>query len=135
MSGVLVDSNVLLDVLTSDPEWSERSAEALSLARQAATLVINPIVYAEVSVRFSTIERCEAALANIYLTREPLPFEAAFLAGKAHALYRRRRGGLKLSPLPDFFIGAHAAIAGYRLLTRDPRRFGSYFPRLKLIAP
>ena len=135
MNRVLVDSNVLLDILTTDADWSDRSAEALSAARQTATLVINPFVYAEVSVRYSTIERCEAALATIYLTREPIPFEAAFLAGKVHALYRRRRGGLKLSPLPDFFIGAHAAVAGYRLLTRDPRRFRTYFPRLRLIAP
>jgi predicted nucleic acid-binding protein len=135
MSAVLVDSNVLLDVLTHDPAWYDWSAEALRATGDSSHIVINAIVFAEVSVGFPTLEACDKALPPDRFKREDLPFEAAFLAGKAHALYRRRRGGLKLSPLPDFFIGAHAAVAGYRLLTRDPRRFRSYFPRLRLIAP
>lgn len=135
MSAVLVDSNVLLDVLTRDPVWHDWSAAALKVTGDSSRIVINAIVFAEVSVGFPTLEACNKALPPDRFRREDLPFEAAFLAGKAHALYRRRRGGPKLSPLPNFLIGAHAAVAGYRLLTRDPRRFSSYYPRLKLIAP
>jgi predicted nucleic acid-binding protein len=135
MNAVLVDSNVLLDVLTQDPAWSEWSSAALAAAGNSSRIVINAIVFAEVSVRYSTLEACHAALPPGRFEREEIPYEAAFLAGKAHAMYRRRRGGAKLSPLPDFFIGAHAAVAGYRLLTRDARRFRTYFPRLALIAP
>jgi predicted nucleic acid-binding protein len=97
-------------------------------------LVINPVIYAEVSVRYSRIEDLESALPKSLIDREPIPYEAAFLAGKAFLAYRQR-GGTKRSPLPDFFIGAHAAIAGYRLLTRDAARYRTYFPRLPLIAP
>ena len=97
-------------------------------------LVINPIIYAEVSIRYSRIEDLEAALPKAMLDREAIPYEAAFLAGKCFLVYRRQ-GGTKRSPLPDFFIGAHAAVAGYRLLTRDAARYRSYFPRLSLIAP
>jgi len=96
--------------------------------------VINPLIYAEVSVRYSRIQDLEAVLPKEYFAREPIPYEAAFLAAKVFSLYRRR-GDARTSPLPDFFIGAHAAIAGYRLLTRDPIRFRSYFPTLTLIAP
>jgi predicted nucleic acid-binding protein len=134
MSAVLVDSNVLLDVLTEDAGWSDWSAEMLKRTADSARLVINPVIYAEVSVRFSRIEDLDAALPREVFTREPVPFAAAFLAGKVFLEYRRRRGNRR-SPLPDFFIGAHAAIAGHKLLTRDARRFRSYFPRLELLAP
>jgi predicted nucleic acid-binding protein len=131
---VLVDSNVLLDVLTEDPRWLPWSGEALARAADEALLVINPIIYAEVSIRFERIEDLEEALAPQLFERRPLPWEAAFLAGKCFLKYRRR-GGQKGSPLPDFYIGAHAAIAGMRLLTRDAGRYRTYFPGLRLIAP
>jgi hypothetical protein len=97
-------------------------------------LIINPVIYAETSVRFTKIEELDAALPTDLFEREPIPYEAAFLAGKAYLAYRRR-GGARRSPLPDFFIGAHAAVSGYRLLTRDPARYRAYFPKLSLIAP
>lgn len=131
---VLVDSNVILDVVTSDPAWAEWSARALETAADRSVLVINPIVYAEVSIGFGRIEEIEAALPPLAFRRESLPYEAAFLAGKAYARYRRHRGERR-SPLPDFYIGAHAAVARYRLLTRDAARYRSYFPTLELIAP
>ena len=134
MSAVLVDSNVLLDILTEDPTWFEWSSAALAEAAETARLVINPIVYSEVSIRFLRIEDLDIALPRERFIREPIPFEAAFLAGKAFLQYRRR-GGPRPSSLPDFFIGAHAAVAGYRLLTRDPDRFRRHFPRLDLITP
>ena len=110
------------------------SAAAVVKAADRFRLVINPIIYAEVSIRYSRIEDLEAALPRTLLDREAIPYEAAFLAGKCFLAYRQR-GGTKRSPLPDFFIGAHAAVAGYRLLTRDAARYRSYFPRLSLIAP
>ena len=131
---ILVDSNVILDVATDDHEWSRWSTEALQRSADEAALVINPIVYAEVSVGFARIEEVEAALRPEIFRHEALPFEAAFLAGKAFLSYRRR-GGAWLAPLPDFYIGAHAAIRGYQLLTRDAARYRTYFPRLTLIAP
>ena len=134
MTTVLVDSNVLLDLITQDPVWFDWSAQMLADAADRCKLVINPIIYAEVSVRFTRIEDLDAALRITMLVREPLPFDAGFLAGKAHLAYRQRCGG-KTTPLPDFFIGAHAAVAGYRLLTRDAARYRTYFPRLQLIAP
>jgi predicted nucleic acid-binding protein len=134
MSAFLIDSNVLLDVITEDSEWSNWSAGALRTAADSAPLVINPIVYAEVSVRYSRIEALEEALAPVFLQREAIPFEAAFLAGKAFVAYRRR-GGVRRSPLPDFFIGAHAAVRGYRLLTRDGARYRDYFPELEMVSP
>ncbi len=103
-------------------------------AADSFRLVINAIIYAEVSVRYSRIEDLDAALPKGMFEREAIPYEAAFLAGKSFLAYQRR-GGTKRSPLPDFFIGAHAAIAGYRLLTRDAARYRTYFPRLPLIAP
>ncbi len=133
MIPVLVDSNVLLDVLTGDRRWLGWSADAIAAAQDNATLIINPVIYAEISVHYSTIELVEEALPSA-LVREPIPFSAAFLAGKVFLTYRRR-GGRKRSPLPNFFIGAHAAVAGYRLLTRDAKRYRSYFPRLAIIAP
>lgn len=134
MTAVLVDSNVLLDVMTGDPVWFSWSSAALEQAADTARLVINAIVYAEVSARYSRIEDLEAALPVGMIEREPIPYAAAFLAAKAFLVYRRR-GGTKLSPLPDFFIGAHAAVAGYRLLTRDTARYRTYFPTLGLICP
>lgn len=134
MDPVLVDSNVLLDVATVDPTWSDWSSATLERLADEAILVINALVYAEVSVGFSTIEAVEEALPRDLFRREDLPYEAAFLAGKCFLEYRRG-GGAKRSPLPDFYIGAHAAVAGYRLLTRDASRYRTYFPRLDLIAP
>lgn len=134
MSTVLIDSNVLLDLMTEDEYWFAWSAAAVERAADTARIVINPIIYAEVSVRYSRIEDVEEALPKTFFEREAIPFEAAFLAGKAFTIYRRR-GGAKHAPLPDFFIGAHAAIAGYRLLTRDATRYRTYFPKLEVIAP
>jgi predicted nucleic acid-binding protein len=134
MTAVLVDSNVLLDVMTADPQWSSWSAETMRIAANRSRLVINPIIFAEVSIRFSQIEAVDEALPKALLDREPLPYEAAFLAGKAFSAYRRR-GGTKQAPLPDFFIGAHAAVAGYQLMTRDSARFRTYFPALTLLTP
>lgn len=131
---MLVDSNVILDVMTEDPEWLDWSAAALDRAASSARLFINPIIYAEVSVRYERIEDLEAALPADYFERRPLPWEAGFLAGKCFKKYRAR-GGLRRSPLPDFYIGAHAAIAGLTLLTRDPRRYRSYFPTVRITAP
>jgi predicted nucleic acid-binding protein len=106
----------------------------LASAAETSRLVINPIIYAEVSIRYSRIEELNTALPKTLVEREALPYEAAFLAGKAFLIYRRR-SGVRLSPLPDFFIGAHASIAGYSLLTRDAARYRTYFPRLPLITP
>jgi predicted nucleic acid-binding protein len=131
---VLVDSNVILDVATDDLRWAAWSSRALARAADEAPLVINPLVYAEVSIGFDRVEDLEHALPREVFRRDPLPYEAAFLAGKLFLRYRKS-GGAKASPLPDFYIGAHAAVAGYRLLTRDPRRFRTYLPTLRLIAP
>ena len=132
--GVLVDSSVLLDIATSDPEWQDWSAQALAEAAEIKPLIINPIIYSEVSVGFAEIEVLEAALPADLYRREPLPWEAAFLAGKCFVQYRRR-GGFRTSPLPDFYIGAHAAISRYAVLTRDASRYRSYFPTIDVLAP
>ena len=134
MTATLVDANVLLDVATDDPAWGAWSTAALEQASDESVLVIDPLVYAEVSVGFATIEELEAALPRDLYRREALPYEAAFLAGKVFLRYRQS-GGEKRSPLPDFYIGAHAAVAGYRLLTRDATRYRTYFPSIELIAP
>jgi predicted nucleic acid-binding protein len=131
---VLIDSNVLLDVATDDPVWRPWSSATLERTADEAVLVIDPLVYAEVSIGFDSIEAVEAALPRDTYRREGLPYEAAFLAGKVFLEYRRG-GGSRRSPLPDFYIGAHAAVAGYRLLTRDATRYRTYFPKLELIAP
>jgi predicted nucleic acid-binding protein len=133
-AGVLVDSNVLLDVMTEDPRWCSWSSAALSGAADEALLAINPIIYGEVSIRFETIEALEDALAPQLFERLSLPWEAAFLAGKCFLAYRKS-GGRKTTPLPDFYIGAHAAIANLTLLTRDATRYKTYFPKLRLLAP
>ena len=134
MSTVLVDSSVLLDVLSDDPVFYEWSAAMIESLPEEARLVINPLIYAEVSSRFNRIEELDEALPEFLYRREPLPFEAAFLAGKAFLKYRRR-GGARSAPIADFYIGAHAAVARYKILTRDPRRFRRYFPTVELIAP
>jgi predicted nucleic acid-binding protein len=131
---VLVDSNVLIDVATDDPVWGPWSREALERVAGVEMLVVNPIVYAEVSVGFDRIEDVEAKFPAADFRRESLPYDAAFLAGKVFRAYRRR-GGRSRAPLPDFYIGAHAAVCGYRLLTRDARRYRTCFPRLDITAP
>lgn len=131
---VLVDSNVILDIFTQDDKWHDWSATALQGAVDDSAAVINPIVYAEVSVYFSKIEELDIALPLDRFRRDPLPWAAAFLAGKAYRTYRRS-SGIKRSPIPDFYIGAHAAVAGFRLLTRDPTLYRSYFPTVKLLCP
>jgi predicted nucleic acid-binding protein len=132
--GVLVDTNVLLDVLTDDPVFGPWSSKMLARAADESILVINPVIYAEVSVKYDSVEDLDEVLPASQFRRDPLPYDAAFLAGKVFAAYRRR-GGTRQSPLPDFFIGAHAAIAGLRLLTRDARRFRTYFPTLQILSP
>ena len=135
MSGiVLVDANVLLDVLTGDPVWAERSGSALTHVADDARLAINPIIYAEVSIGFDRVEDLDEALPLDTFARLPLPWAAAFLAGKCFIEYRRS-GGARRSPLPDFYIGAHAAVAGMPLVTRDEARYRTYLPRLELITP
>ena len=134
MSPVLVDSNVLLDIATDDPMWSYWSSSTLERIANESILVINPLVFAEASIGFDSIEALEEALPAGLYRRDELPYEAAFLAGKVFLDYRRR-GGMRCSPLPDFYIGAHAAVSGYRLLTRDAARYRTYFPNLELIAP
>jgi hypothetical protein len=131
---VLVDSNVLLDVMTEDTRWFPWSSAALAAAADVDRVIINAMIYGEVSVRFSRIEDLEDALYQSSVEREAIPYEAAFLAGKVYVAYRRH-GGVKRSLLPDFYIGAHAAVAGYRLLTRDTGCYRSYFPNLSIIAP
>ncbi|MCR4338313.1 MAG: type II toxin-antitoxin system VapC family toxin, partial [Gemmatimonadaceae bacterium] len=125
---------VVLDIFTQDKTWFEWSATALQRAVDDSVAVINPIVYAEVSVYFSEIEELDVALPPDLFRRDPLPWPAAFLAGKAYRIYRRNAGA-KRSPIPDFYIGAHAAVAGFRLLTRDPSVYRSYFPTVKLLSP
>ena len=134
MTAVLIDSNVLLDVMTEDPRWFSQSVAALESAANSFRLVVNSIIYAEISLRYSRIEDLEAALPEGMIEREAIPFEAGFLAGKTFLAYRRR-GGTERSSLPDFLIGAHAAVAWHRLLTRDAARYRSYFPGLRMIAP
>jgi predicted nucleic acid-binding protein len=131
---VLVDSNVILDILLEDSIWFEWSAEQLSRCAEETILVVNPIIYAEVSIGFHRVEDLEAALPPDAFERQDIPWEAAFLAGKCFLAYRRA-GGVRRSPLPDFFIGAHALVHEMRLLTRDAARYRSYFKSLELIAP
>ena len=131
---LLVDTNVLVDVLQDDPQWADWSIAQLRAQASVHQLMINPIVYAELSLSFATIEALERVLATLALELRELPRPALFLAVKAYLQYRRR-GGTKLQVLPDFFIGAHAAVEGCALLTRDARRFETYFPTLKIIAP
>jgi predicted nucleic acid-binding protein len=134
VSDVLVDSNVLIDYLSEENEWFDWSVRMLEGVAERGRVYVNPIVYSEVSVAYDAIEDVEAALPAEYLLRTPLPWEASFVAAKVFQLYRKR-GGKRTSCLPDFFIGAHAAVSGLTLLTRDARRYRTYFPKLKVIAP
>lgn len=134
MSSTLVDSNVLIDVFDEDSEWRDWSDAMLTRAADRGALVINPIIFAEVAAGFDSLDDVEAALPPSFVRREALPWESAFLAGRAFVQYRRA-GGVRPAPLPDFYIGAHAAVAGYTLLTRDPLRYRHYFPRLRVVAP
>ena len=131
---ILVDSNVILDIVTEDRKWFQWFSETLAFYADTKMLVINPIIYAEVSVGFDRIEDVEEVLPLTHFRRAQLPWEAAFLAGKCFLKYRKK-GGKKRSPLPDFFIGAHAAVMGLTLMTRDASRYRTYFPKLRIISP
>jgi predicted nucleic acid-binding protein len=131
---VLVDTNVLLDLVTHDPNWAEWSVARLEEAALAGQLLINDVVYAEMSIRYRRIEDLDAMLAEAMIEIAPTPRPALFLAGKAFQRYRAA-GGTRTGVLPDFFIGAHAAVEGWQLLTRDTGRYRSYFPKVTLIAP
>ena len=130
----LVDSCVLIDVLANDPEWADWSLQKLDLLGQQAPLVINPIILAEISPRFDRAADLDAALQMLPIKREALPWDAAYLAGQAFKIYRTAKGS-KRSPMPDFYIGAHALIGNMRLLTRDAVRFQTYFPKLNIVCP
>jgi len=134
LQGTLVDSCVLIDVLADDPSWADWSLAQLDRWGRQGPLIINPLIVAEISPRFERASDLEAALAQLPLQRQALPWDAAFLAGQAFKLYRQAQG-LKTSPMPDFYIGAHALVGGLQLLTRDAARYRSYFPRLALVAP
>ncbi len=131
---MLVDTNVLVDVLENDPTWADWSIAQLRAQAQIHRLVINPVIYAELSLTFSTVEALDDTLANLQIPVTEIPKPALFLAGKAFVQYRKQ-GGTKSNVLADFFIGAHAAVAGLPVLTRDVRRYASYFPTVQLIAP
>ena len=131
---ILVDSNVIIDILTEDPAWRDWSEAALGEAADRDEVAINPIIYAELASGFETIGELDRCLGADAFRRLPLPYEAGFVAGRALVEYRRR-GGARTSPLPDFYIGAHAAVSGLSLLTRDARRYAGYFPGVRLIAP
>lgn len=130
----LVDSNVLLDIATDDPTWVDWSSAALARAINLGAVCLDPIVYAEVSVRFDRIEDLDAFLPETTFRREPLPYSAGFVAGKAFLTYRKL-GGERRTPLSDFYIGAHAAVRRYRLLTRDANRYRTYFPTVEVDSP
>ena len=134
MAATLVDTNVIFDVLSRDEDWGDWSSAMLAEAANRGPVVINPIIYAELAVRYDRIEDLDASLPASYFRRAHLPWEAGFLAAKCFERYRKR-GGSRTSTLPDFFIGAHAAVAGLTLLTRDAARYRTYFPKLRLISP
>lgn len=131
---LLVDTIVLVDVLQDDPEWAEWSIGQLRAQAKIHELVIDPVVYAELSLSFSALENLDRVVATMKLAMREIPRPALFLAGKAYLQYRRR-GGINSQVLPDFFIGAHAAVEGWPLLTRDASRFRTYFPSLDVVAP
>ncbi|MGH9820150.1 MAG: type II toxin-antitoxin system VapC family toxin [Pyrinomonadaceae bacterium] len=134
MKEVLVDSSVLIDVLLRDTQWFEWSSSALTAASNAGEVVINPIIFAEVSIRYRSTEDLDKVLPESLYRRDDIPYRAAFLAGRAFMKYRRQ-GGSRISPMPDFYVGAHAEVSGFRVLTRDPRRIRRYFPAVELIEP
>lgn len=131
---MLVDTNVLVDVLENDPDWADWSVAQLRAQAQIHRLVINPVIYAELSLAFSTVEALDETLAALQIPVIEMPKTALFLAGKAFVKYRRQ-GGTKNNVLADFFIGAHAAVAGLPVLTRDVRRYASYFPTVAVVCP
>jgi predicted nucleic acid-binding protein len=134
MRGVLVDSSVILDLFLADPAWADWSERTLSDLNRTHDLFINAIIYTEVSIGFKRIEELEEAVAECRLKMIPIPREALFLAGKAFHRYRGRKGK-KVSPLPDFFVGAHAAVEGFHLVTRDIKRIRTYFPTVRILSP
>ena len=134
MSGLIVDSNVILDIFLDDPNWADWSEKKLNHYGTHHTLYINPIIYTEVSIGFNRIEELEDAIERASFQMLELPREALFLAGKVYLQYRKKEG-TKLSPLPDFFIGAHAAVLNVDLITRDVARYRTYFPTVNLISP
>ena len=134
MKSTLIDSNVLIDLFDDGSEWQAWSNSMVSACRDKGPIVINPVILAEVSMGFDSYDAVNDHLPEEFLVREALPFEAAFLAARAFLLYRKE-GGQRRSPLPDFYIGAHAAVAGHTLLTRDPRRYRYYFPTLRIVSP
>jgi predicted nucleic acid-binding protein len=134
MNSTLIDSNVLIDLFDDGSEWKEWSDGMLTACRDRGPIVINPVILAEVSMGFASYEAVDQHLPEDFVVREALPFEAAFLAARAFMIYRHK-GGERRSPLPDFYIGAHAAVAGHTLLTRDARRYRYYFPKLRIISP
>jgi predicted nucleic acid-binding protein len=134
MNGVLIDSCILLDLFTNDPNWADWSETMLEQYSQTNTLYINAIVYAEISIGFNQIEEVENAIAELDIKVLEIPREALFLAGKIFLNYRRNKG-TKLSPLPDFLIGAHVLVSKFALITRDPKNYRTYFPQAKLIQP
>ncbi len=131
---ILLDANVILDIWDDDPVWYTWSSEQFRILSFVDELAINPIVYAEISARFATSVALDEKLADLGVIVIGIPRRAAFLAGKAYIVYRRQTG-TKTNVLPDFFIGAHAAVLGCPLLTRDTRRYAAYFPSVRLIAP
>ena len=131
---VMVDSCVYLDVFTQDSQWFTWSSQTLAAVVNRGAVVLNPAIYAEISVRFARVEDLEALLPGDSFAYHPIPREAAFLAGKCYLKHHRRQGS-KATPLPGFFIGVHAAVAKLELVTRDPRRFQTYFPTVNLITP
>ncbi|WP_456377332.1 type II toxin-antitoxin system VapC family toxin [Thiolapillus sp.] len=134
MNGVFIDSCVLLDLFTDDPVWADWSENVLENYAQTNSLYINSIVYTEISIGFESIEILESVVDELGLKVLEIPREALFLAGKTFLRYRKNQG-TKNSTLPDFFIGAHASIASFALITRDVRKYQTYFPQLKLIHP
>jgi predicted nucleic acid-binding protein len=134
LNGVLVDSNILIDIGTAGREWGGWSSNALAEAAEHTRLLINPIIFAEVSIGYDNVQDLERALPEELYEREPLPWEAAFLAGKCFVNYRRR-GGQRTAPLPDFYIGAHATVRSLAILTRDASRYRTYFPKLPILGP
>jgi predicted nucleic acid-binding protein len=131
---ILVDSNVLLDIFSNDSSWYEWSAARIAECLEKDLLFINPLIFAEVSCAFQEFGEIDLVLPPSKFLRSQLPWEAAFLAGRCFVEYRRR-GGDRRSPMPDFYIGAHAMVSGMTLLTRDAGRFRTYFPKLRLISP
>lgn len=131
---LLVDTNVLVDVFQDDPEWADWSLQQLRAQSQVHELAINPVIYAELSLNFDSVAALDAAVNELHLQFRDLPRPSLFLAGKAFVKYRRA-GGLKANVLADFFVGAHAAVAGWGIITRDARRYRSYFPRVALVSP